>query len=140
MAEAVRRSDFLRRLGDGRPEALARSFVTVRREDGDAVVAEGGEGTAMNIVAGEGGLREPGRVAVCAPNVRGRRPLAPQPRSPGRACACAWLPRCTRPPAPRRGTPERDPAGPAAPHVEARGRFWRVGYPVSLLAHRHRAG
>lgn len=86
MAEAVRRSDFLRRLGEGRPEALARSFVTVRREDGDAVVAEGGEGTAMNIVAGEGGLREPGRVAVCAPNVRGRRPLAPQPRA--RVCVC----------------------------------------------------
>ncbi|OXB84339.1 UNVERIFIED_CONTAM: hypothetical protein H355_010766 [Colinus virginianus] len=57
MAEAVRRSDFLRRLGEGCPEALARSFVTVRREDGDAVVAEGDEGTAMYIVAALGPVR-----------------------------------------------------------------------------------
>lgn len=51
IAEAVQRSDFLRRLGEGCPEALARSFVTVRHEAGDTVVAEGDEGNAMYIVA-----------------------------------------------------------------------------------------
>lgn len=142
IAEAVQRSDFLRRLGEGCPEALARSFVTVRHEAGDTVVAEGDEGNAMYIVAGEGGPREPGASPCARPRARPP-PARPQPRNPGRACACARAcarpPRCTRPPAPRRGTSERDPAGPAAPHFGARGRFRRVGHPVSLPAHRHRA-
>lgn len=47
------RSDFLRRLGEGCPEALAQSFTPVWHGPGDTVLAEGTEGTAMYIVAGE---------------------------------------------------------------------------------------
>ncbi|KAM6207463.1 cGMP-dependent protein kinase 1-like [Sarcoramphus papa] len=51
IAEAVGRSEFLRRLGEGCPEALAQSFAPVRHGPGDTVLAEGAEGTAMYIVA-----------------------------------------------------------------------------------------
>ncbi|XP_063186899.1 cGMP-dependent protein kinase 1-like [Chroicocephalus ridibundus] len=51
IAEAVGRSQFLRRLGEGCPEALARSLAPVRHGPGDTVLAEGDEGTAMYIVA-----------------------------------------------------------------------------------------
>ncbi|XP_066851359.1 cGMP-dependent protein kinase 1-like isoform X3 [Anser cygnoides] len=51
IAEAMGRSDFLRRLGEGCPEALAQSFVPVQHGPGDTVLAEGDEGTAMYIVA-----------------------------------------------------------------------------------------
>uniref|UniRef100_A0A8C4UIF7 cGMP-dependent protein kinase n=1 Tax=Falco tinnunculus TaxID=100819 RepID=A0A8C4UIF7_FALTI len=51
IAEAVGRSEFLRRLGEGCPEALAQSFTTVRHGPGDTVLAEDTEGTAMYIVA-----------------------------------------------------------------------------------------
>ncbi|KAM9240597.1 LOW QUALITY PROTEIN: cGMP-dependent protein kinase 2-like [Leptosomus discolor] len=51
LAEAVGRSEFLRRLGQGCPEALAQSFAPVRHGPGDTVLAEGAEGTAMYIVA-----------------------------------------------------------------------------------------
>ncbi|GAB0185210.1 cGMP-dependent protein kinase 1-like [Grus japonensis] len=51
IAEAVGRSEFLRRLGEGCPEALAQSFTPVRHGPGDTVLAEGAEGTAMYIVA-----------------------------------------------------------------------------------------
>ncbi|XP_054676013.1 cGMP-dependent protein kinase 1-like isoform X2 [Grus americana] len=51
IAEAVGRSEFLRRLGEGCPEALAQSFTPVRHSPGDTVLAEGAEGTAMYIVA-----------------------------------------------------------------------------------------
>ncbi|KAF1560508.1 UNVERIFIED_CONTAM: hypothetical protein FQV15_0017569, partial [Eudyptes pachyrhynchus] len=53
IAEAVGRSEFLRRLGEGCPEALAQSFAPVWHGPGDTVLAEGAEGTAMYIVAGE---------------------------------------------------------------------------------------
>lgn len=49
------RSDFLRRLGEGCPEALAQSFVPVQHGPGDTVLAEGDEGDAMYIVAGGSG-------------------------------------------------------------------------------------
>ncbi|KAM6272989.1 cGMP-dependent protein kinase 1-like isoform 1-T2 [Spheniscus humboldti] len=51
IAEAVGRSEFLRRLGEGCPEALAQSFAPVWHGPGDTVLAEGAEGTAMYIVA-----------------------------------------------------------------------------------------
>ncbi|XP_075000814.1 cGMP-dependent protein kinase 1-like [Calonectris borealis] len=51
IAEAVGRSEFLRRLGEGCPEALAQSFAPVWHGPGDTVLAEGTEGTAMYIVA-----------------------------------------------------------------------------------------
>uniref|UniRef100_A0A8C3BQS7 Cyclic nucleotide-binding domain-containing protein n=1 Tax=Cairina moschata TaxID=8855 RepID=A0A8C3BQS7_CAIMO len=51
IAEAMGRSDFLRRLGEGCPEALAQSFVPVQHGPGDTVLAEGDEGNAMYIVA-----------------------------------------------------------------------------------------
>ncbi|KAM6405825.1 cGMP-dependent protein kinase 1-like [Pluvialis apricaria] len=51
IAEAVGRSEFLRRLGEGCPEALAQSLVAVRHNTGDTVLAEGTEGTTMYIVA-----------------------------------------------------------------------------------------
>ncbi|XP_068252952.1 cGMP-dependent protein kinase 1-like [Nyctibius grandis] len=51
IAEAVARSEFLRRLGEGCPEALAQSFAPVWHGPGDTVLAEGAEGTAMYIVA-----------------------------------------------------------------------------------------
>ncbi|XP_074010140.1 cGMP-dependent protein kinase 1-like [Numenius arquata] len=51
IAEAVGRSEFLRRLGEGCPEALAQSLAPVRHGPGDTVLAEGDEGTAMYIVA-----------------------------------------------------------------------------------------
>ncbi|XP_062429124.1 cGMP-dependent protein kinase 1-like [Rhea pennata] len=51
IAEAVGRSAFLRRLGQGCPQALAQSFAPVRHGPGDTVLAEGDEGTAMYIVA-----------------------------------------------------------------------------------------
>ncbi|XP_029893184.1 cGMP-dependent protein kinase 1-like [Aquila chrysaetos chrysaetos] len=51
ITEAVGRSEFLRRLGEGCPEALAQSFAPVWHGPGDTVLAEGTEGTAMYIVA-----------------------------------------------------------------------------------------
>ncbi|XP_059688092.1 cGMP-dependent protein kinase 1-like [Gavia stellata] len=51
IAEAVGRSEFLRRLGEGCPETLAQSFAPVWHGPGDTVLAEGTEGTAMYIVA-----------------------------------------------------------------------------------------
>ncbi|KAM9196201.1 cGMP-dependent protein kinase 1-like [Mergus octosetaceus] len=51
IAEAMGRSDFLQRLGEGCPEALAQSFVPVQHGPGDTVLAEGDEGNAMYIVA-----------------------------------------------------------------------------------------
>ncbi|XP_072714191.1 cGMP-dependent protein kinase 1-like [Ciconia boyciana] len=63
IAEAVGRSEFLRRLGEGCPEALAQSFAPVCHGPGDTVLAEGAEGTAMYIVA-------EGRLSV---SQRGRR-------------------------------------------------------------------
>ncbi|KAK2515386.1 hypothetical protein Q9966_015395 [Columba livia] len=57
IAEAVGRSDFLRRLGEGCPEALAQSFTPVWHGPGDTVLAEGTEGTAMYIVAALGPVR-----------------------------------------------------------------------------------
>ncbi|KAM6123321.1 cGMP-dependent protein kinase 1-like [Pterocles gutturalis] len=51
ITEAVGRSEFLRRLGGGCPEALAQSFVPAWHGPGDTVLAEGAEGTAMFIVA-----------------------------------------------------------------------------------------
>ncbi|XP_042659139.1 cGMP-dependent protein kinase 2-like isoform X2 [Tyto alba] len=56
IAEAVGRSEVLRRLGQGCPGALARSLVPLRHATGDTVLAEGAEGSAMYIVA-EGQLR-----------------------------------------------------------------------------------
>ncbi|XP_064364220.1 cGMP-dependent protein kinase 1-like [Dromaius novaehollandiae] len=51
IAEAVSRSAFLRRLGQGCPQALAQSFAPARHGPGDTVLAEGDEGTAMYVVA-----------------------------------------------------------------------------------------
>ncbi|KAM6138257.1 cGMP-dependent protein kinase 1-like [Phoenicopterus ruber ruber] len=51
IAEAVGRSEFLRRLGEGCPEALAQSFAPIWHGPGDTVLAEGAEGTTMYIVA-----------------------------------------------------------------------------------------
>ncbi|KAM6323565.1 LOW QUALITY PROTEIN: cGMP-dependent protein kinase 1-like [Aegotheles albertisi] len=51
ITEAVGRSEFLRRLGQGFPETLAHSITPVRHGAGDTVLAEGEEGSAMYIVA-----------------------------------------------------------------------------------------
>lgn len=66
IAEAVGRSEFLRRLGEGCPEALAQSFAPVWHGPGDTVLAEGTEGTAMYIVAGESSVPAHGLGHVCA--------------------------------------------------------------------------
>lgn len=88
IAEAVGRSEFLRRLGEGCPEALAQSFTPVWHGPGDTVLAEGAEGTAMYIVAGEsaalaraGVTRAGSRVQACWRHAR--------------ACGCALG--CTAP-------------------------------------------
>lgn len=54
--EAVKRNEFLRCLGDGQSQTLVESFTSEQRQPGDIVVAEGDEGHAMYIVAGEGEL------------------------------------------------------------------------------------
>lgn len=65
IAEAMGRSDFLRRLGEGCPEALAQSFVPVQHGPGDTVLAEGDEGNAMYIVAGGSGHGARAGVCTC---------------------------------------------------------------------------
>lgn len=54
--EAVKRNEFLRCLGDGQSQTLVESFTSEQRQPGDIVVAEGDDGHAMYIVAGEGAM------------------------------------------------------------------------------------
>ncbi|XP_051470428.1 cGMP-dependent protein kinase 1-like [Apus apus] len=51
ITEAVARSNFLRRLGQGCPEALARGVTLIQHSPGDTILAEGDEGNTMFIVA-----------------------------------------------------------------------------------------
>ncbi|XP_075770619.1 LOW QUALITY PROTEIN: cGMP-dependent protein kinase 1-like [Pelodiscus sinensis] len=62
IAGAVQRSAFLRLLGEGQTDALARSFTPARHSPGHLVLAEGTHGDAMYIVAeGELGVTQRGR-------------------------------------------------------------------------------
>ncbi|EMP37923.1 cGMP-dependent protein kinase 2 [Chelonia mydas] len=53
IAEAVERNDFLRLLGEGQADAMVQSFMPAWHGPGHTVLAEGTDGDAMYIVAGE---------------------------------------------------------------------------------------